>query len=252
MANPAGNYPGRQIFLGGLDGRPAFVYLVTGRSDSSKQRYATSFIESESAIRIKPIKEDEPFDPFRHYQAVRIDPKTGLLVVSNSQAPNDAVFEAYSFMTDEEKLGDNYLARLIAAIGPEYDNKEKPTSRIVGVTFPLEEVDFASVLAITAKRGDGQQLNFRMPYTNLLIWVPTYNGDLAYRNFDPFILTEKKTEFHPSAKTAEELANEIYEISDYADPVYGDLRVCSVAGIRNGNGSGGWELARKNRHNVGD
>lgn len=118
MGNPGGKYPGRQIFVGGLkSGLPAFAYFGSGRSAQSRGRYATPFLEDENAIRIKPVDRTEPFDPFRHYQAVRIDRETGLVVVSNSQAPQDPLSEAFRLMPKEERAETCFLKNLLAAIG---------------------------------------------------------------------------------------------------------------------------------------
>ena len=249
MANPGGNYPGRQIFLGTLKtGEPAFAYFGSGRSSGSQGRYATPFIEGENAIRIKPTNPNEKYDPFRHYQAVRIDPESGLLVVSNSQAPNDATFEAYKFMPDVDKMGSEFLERLLEVIGPEYDSKEKPTSRVVGVISVADKIRLP-ILGITTERNSAHAMAVPAPHGGL-VYVQTYNGDVDYKNFDPNILSDGKALFETGAKNAEELANEIYEISDYIDPKYGELRVWCVAGVQNGNGPGGWDIFRKNRHNV--
>ena len=46
MKNPNGPYPGRQLFLGmTASGKPAFVYLVTGRSPQSRERKASQIID---------------------------------------------------------------------------------------------------------------------------------------------------------------------------------------------------------------
>jgi IMP cyclohydrolase len=247
MPNPAGDYPGRQIFLGLLkSGEPAFAYFGSGRSPGSQQRYATKFLPEESSIRIRPLDSKEKFDPFRHYQAVRIDPATGLAVVSNSQAPVDAVFEAYLFMTDERKASRRFLEKLLEVIGPEYDNPknpEKSTSRVVGVIYPTKDGP-GHVLGITTEPFTADQRIFRA-VEGELGWVSTYDGKIDYSNFD---MARFPGTFKTSAKTAQELADEIYEMSDYIDPKYGELRVWTVAGVRNGNGPGGWEIARRNRH----
>ena len=142
MANPGGDYPGRQIFLGGLkSGHPAFVYFVSGRSKASQSRYATPFDESERAVRIKPTDTKEPFDPFRHYQAVRIELETGLLLVSNSQAPNDMLVESYRFIPAGEinpynyRLHPRYMKSVLELAGSEHDSIEKPTPRIAGMVL---------------------------------------------------------------------------------------------------------------------
>ena len=250
MANPGGNYPGRQIFLGRIiTGEPAFAYFGSGRSPPSQARYATKFIEGENAIRMKPTNPNEKFDPFRHYQAVRIDPETGLLVVSNSQAPNDAVFEAYKFMPDEQKICSDFLQRLLGVIGPEYDSKDKPTSRVVGVFPGLIGEKYRYILGITTGRDSAHAVDIGM-LPGHFAYIQTYNGDVDYKNMDPELLMDGNTIFTTDAKTAEELANEIYDISDYVDPKYGELRVWCIAGLHNGNGPGGWDIARRNRHKV--
>src|SRR3989338_5844389 len=105
MSNPAGNYPGRQIFVGALEsGEEAFVYFCSGRSKGSQARFASSFLPGENAVRIRPIDPKEPFDKFRHYQAIKIDPKTETAVISNSQAPVDAVLEVGIYVEDEKEV----------------------------------------------------------------------------------------------------------------------------------------------------
>ena len=245
MANPCGNYPGRQIFLGRLStGEPAFAYFGSGRSKGSQERFAAPYDPVENSIRIKPIDPKTPFDPFRHYQAIRIDPKTGIAVVSNSQAPVDAIFEYYT-LGDAANSGHVFVGDLLTVIGPEWDSKEKPTSRIVGVVLPGPE-DVKMDLAVTTVRNASRHVR-DYPNPGKLMWVSTYDGNVEYSNFDPGNLGFAYSE--TGAKTAADLANEIYDISNYIDPKYGELRVWCVAGVRNGNGPGGWELARKNRHN---
>jgi IMP cyclohydrolase len=250
MANPAGNYPGRQIFLGTLaTGEPAFAYFGSGRSAGSQKRYASPFIEGENAVRIKPVDPKEKFDPFRHYQAVKINPETGLVVLSNSQAPVDAVYEYYWLAPKVGREDNLYLQHLLEAIGPEYDSKDKPTSRILGVKFrnPLFMRGWESHLGITDQMYRGSQVAFD-ENPGLFYFVPTYDGKVEYANFDRNNLGVDAVEL--DATTAQELADEIYESSDYADLKYGELRVWCVAGVQNGNGPGGWEIARRNRFSI--
>jgi hypothetical protein len=248
MANPGGNYPGRQIFTGRLkNGEYAFAYFGSGRSPASQQRYATPFLPGENAIRIKPLNKDEAFDAFRHYQAVRVDPETGLLIISNSQAPNDPLFEMYKFASMEEKTRD-LTTRILGVIGPEYDNPTKPTSRVVGVLFPLGNNAFGSVLGISAQRGSAHQLFFE-PQAGEMKWVSTYDGNVDYQNLDPQKLVKGETAYIPHATNARELASEIYDNSEYVDEKYGELRVWALAGVRNGKGPGGWEFSIHNRMN---
>ena len=251
MANPAGNYPGRQIFLGStLDGHPSFVYVVTGRSDKSKGRVASPYLLDQNAIRMRPIDSDEKFDAFRHYEAVRIDRETGILVVSNSQAPVDGTLEFYKFGSNIAERG--FAQEMLALLGPEYDSQTKRTSRILGISMPFEE-SWLNVLAITTR--DGEATGNRDYFTGLHLspgifrHLPTYNGDVEYSNFHPEYLMRNLTLVELGQRSPEDLAEALYDMTDYEDPTYGDLRVCTIAGVRNGRGFGGWELATKNRWN---
>ena len=249
MANPGGNYPGRQIFVGGLKcGHPAFAYFGSGRSSRSQQRYAAPFDERESAVRIKHVDPDEKFDSFRHYQAVKINPETGLAVISNSQAPVDMLAEGYSSKSGDERR--HFLYRCLKLIGPENDSRENPTPRIAAALFPTtdrKQFPFMYVIGIVKSNrciqddritgGEGR-----------LQYVQTYNGHVDYGPFNAPLLFS--SEMHVGATTARQLADEIYDMSDYVDPKYGELRVWCVAGVRNGNGPGGWEIAGRNRHQV--
>lgn len=252
MPNPAGNYPGRQIFLGTLStGHPAFAYFGSGRSSGSQGRYATSFLEGENSIRINPVDPKEKFDPFRHYQAVRIQPDTGLVVVSNSQAPVDAVYEAYWLGPKVKRVPHFFVNGLLRHLGPEYDSEGKPTSRIVGVTYNDPESGWLQTLGITNRvDSSAETLPFRED-PGFFRFVPTYDGNVEYANFDPIKLKLDETRVRSHARSPRELADEIYEGSDYIDPKYGELRVWCVAGVMTGSGPhGGWEIARRNRHMV--
>src|SRR3989339_15460 len=215
MANPGGNYPGRQIFLGSLiTGEDAFAYFGSGRSAASQARYATNFIPGENSVRIKPTSPDEKFDPFRHYQAVRIDPESGLAVISNSQAPVDALVEAYKFIpewegwaaTSEEWYtgAENFAEILLHLIGPEYDNRLKPTSRVVGIIRPLE-IGTVYIIGNTSHLNTSRAISFQ-PESGEFRWVSTYDGEVDYSNFDPSKLGD--THFATAARSARELTNE--------------------------------------------
>lgn len=237
MVNPGGDYPGRQIVTGYLkDGVPAFVYLVTGRSKASQERQAV-LDESCNSVRIKPLDLNEPFDRFRHYEAVQTS-KDGYLIVSNNQAVVDPVFEA--LQCNGKYLG--RVSRIVDAIGPEYDNKEKPTPRILGIFSPGDPEH--NVWRILSRSQKEIRISGPICDAGTFQFVQTYDGKIEYdvmnNKFDiPFPVFESN---NPS-----DLANELYEMTDYIDGKYGDLRVCTVAGIKKGNGFGGWELAVKNR-----
>ncbi len=246
MANPGGNYPGRQILLGTtLNEEPAFIYLVSGRSKKSQERYASSFIPRENAVRIKPTDPDEPFDPFRHYQAVRIDPNTGLLTVSNNQATQDPVFEVYSLKGKRDESPDKRFERIMAAIGPEYDSRDNPTPRVMGVVNTYTLGPFSLCTGITTEP-DRANVRLHTPEPGMFGCVQTYDGNVEYHPFAPGLRNHAIID----KISPQGLADWLYEVSNYTDPKYGELRVCTIAGVRNGNGPGGWEIARRNRFEV--
>ena len=249
MPNLGGDYPGRQIFLGGLkSGEPAFAYFVSGRSKKSQERYAAPYDPMERAVRVRPLDPNEEFDPFRHYQAVRIDPKSGLLLVSNSQAPNDMLVEFYTNETVQENSFRTYMGKVLALAGPEHDNSKNPTPRIAGLVLQNE-----NILGIIAA-GATQSARYYTEYDGKLAFVQTYDGNVNYRALNVFswwvrLLQESDAAFFETDQTtAHGLADEIFDMSDFESPEYGKLRVCSVAGVRNGNGPGGWDIAVRNRH----
>ena len=110
MGNPYGPYPGRQLFVGQTaGGKPCFIYLVTGRSPESRQRVA---VQVDTTVRMGPIG-DAPYDPLRHYSAVRYDDVTGTLAVSNG-IQTDAVYETYKLLVNVgSPRTETYLAAIM-------------------------------------------------------------------------------------------------------------------------------------------
>lgn len=251
MTNPGGNYPGRQPWVGATkEGKPAWVYLVTGRSEPSQQRIATAYLFGEDAIRINPVKRSTPHDRFRHYQAVRITP-SGVAVISNSQAPQDMLIERYECISPAERAAAGNVERVLAAAGPEYDNAKNPTPRVVGVVFPLGKDLFDATLGVTKELDKAfERIVFPSADPGKFSYVQTYDGNVEYGPFDERLLLDEKTDVELESTDPQGLADEVYAKTDYIDPKYGDLRVCAVAGVFNGNGPGGWEIRRKNRHRM--
>ena len=94
MPNPNGPYPGRQLFVGlTTDGRQALAYLVTGRSAQSRERKATL---RDNTIIIGPLG-NVPYDPLRHYTAVKWDDASGVVAVSNG-IQTEAIYETYRLL----------------------------------------------------------------------------------------------------------------------------------------------------------
>ncbi len=239
MKNPNGPYPGRQLFLGVTkDERPAFAYLVTGRSPQSRERKATP---QENGFITGPIG-NQPYDPLRHYTAVKYDNDTGLLVVSNG-IQTEAVFETYKLLFHTGSAPTkSYLKKIMDGARAEPDSLNTPriagvVTNIPGKTGPA----FLMSIKIAGKPAFAWELTFE-PGT--LAGVSTYQGDMeSPEAFD--------AESHPAplacdANMPEELADYIYEISA-ASYKGDDIRVCSIGGVRSGD-SRTWETAVINRH----
>lgn len=249
MSNPAGDYPGMQIFVGTLgSGEPAFAYFISGRAKESQERYA-SHARGQSVVKIKPLNPRKLFDKFRHYNAVKIDSETGTLVVGNNEGPINLALEYFSHMKDKKEAMEN-LQRMLGSSGPEQDGKSTP--RILGVIRPdsKDKPDYGvSLLAITDRSNYATVKDFPRKLGEFH-WVSTFNGDVEYRNFNAYDLGDQKHVIDTDANGSKELADEIFKMSDYVDGKYGELRVCAIAGVRTRKGPGGWDIAVRNRHKV--
>lgn len=238
MSNPGGPYPGRQLFIGmTVDKRAAFAYLVTGRSPQSRARKG---ILRENKVIIGPTG-DQPYDPLRHYTAVKFDKGTGMAVISNG-IQTEAIFETYRLLFHTESSPtEDYLEKLLDGACAEPDSLNTP--RIAGVATSGDNATLVAILGI--KRHDMPARTFKVkPEPGMLTGISTYNGDLGSpKSFDPDsgLL---KLEFR--GKTPQELAERLFEIS--ATSYQGDdIRVCSVGAIRSSDGHK-WELTIQNRH----
>jgi IMP cyclohydrolase len=239
MKNPNGPYPGRQLFLGvSKKNRPAFAYLVTGRSPQSRERRATS---RENSIIMGPIG-NQPYDPLRHYTSVKYDNDTGLLVVSNG-IQTEAVYETYKLLFHTRSTpAKGYLKKIMDGARAEPDSLNTP--RIVGViTNPSgkDEPVFLMSIKIAGTSAFAWELTFE-PGT--LAGVSTYQGDME--SPEAFDAGNNPEPLACDADTPETLADYIYKISA-ASHKGDDIRVCAVGGIRSGDNRT-WEIAIINRH----
>jgi IMP cyclohydrolase len=237
MTNPNGPYPGRQLFIGlTLNGNPAVVYLVTGRSPASRERKATPI---DSGVIIGPLG-NQPYDALRHYTAVKYDNVSGILAVSNG-IQTDAVFETYKLLFNTNSTpSQDFMEKLLDGAQAEPDSLHTP--RIAGIITNTESPQLRFIVGI--KRHDMAAKAFQIePALGTLIGLPVYKGSLENpEGFDP-AAGLPKIEF--KGKTAIELAEHLFEISKAA---YNgdDIRVCAVGGVR-ADDKHTWQIAVRNR-----
>lgn len=239
MKNPSGPYPGRQIFLGITEkGSPAFAYLVTGRSLQSRERKAT---QMEHGIVMGPLG-DAPYDPLRHYTAVKSDNDIGLITVSNG-IQTEAIFEAYKLLYHvASPPTKTYLKKIMD--GARYESDSLKTPRIAGViTSPAGKYDPVYLISIITSNGPATVWKLQ-PAPGTLIGISTYAGDMEEP--ESFRIADGLPVVPFDVETPEEIAKFIYEIS--AETNQGDdIRVCAVGGVRQADGPT-WKIAIINRH----
>ncbi len=239
MNNPNGPYPGRQIFIGLTEQkRPAFAYLVTGRSPQSRERKATSV---ENSVIMGPIG-NEPYDWLRHYMAVKYDNGIGLAVVSNG-IQTEAIFETYRLLYHTGSPPDeSYLGKVMD--GARYEPDSLHTPRIAGlVTNPAGEADPVYILSIVTDSPPARTYTIK-PEPGTLTAVSTYSGDLG--SPQAFDINSKPPVIECKTEAPDEIASYIYGISE-AFNQGDDIRVCAIGGVRSGDDLT-WNLSMINRH----
>jgi IMP cyclohydrolase len=237
MKNPNGPYPGRQLFLGlTKENKPAFAYLVTGRSPASRERRATV---KETSIIMGPIG-NAPYDPLRHYTATKYDNSIGLMAVSNG-IQTESIFEVYRLLYNVKSTpNDSYLKKIMD--GANYEADSLKTPRIGGVIMNSDD-NSTAVYIVSIKTADKPAFTWSVkPKPGVLLGVSVYNGDME--NPGAFKADKGPAELKCAGKTPQEIADFIYEISamDYNGD---DIRVCAIGGVRTDNT---WKLALINRH----
>ena len=239
MKNPNGPYPGRQIYLGITEkGNPAFAYLVTGRSPQSRERRAT---QMERGIVMGPLG-DIPYDPLRHYTAVKSENDIGLIAVSNG-IQTEAIFETYKLLYHAGTAPTKgYLKKIIN--GARYEPDSLKTPRIAGViTKPSGKPAPVYLISIITSNGPSTAWKLQ-PAPGTLIGISTYAGNMEKP--EPFKIDDGLPVVPFDVETPEEIAGFIYNIS--AETNQGDdIRVCAIGGVRQAD-SLSWEMAIINRH----
>jgi IMP cyclohydrolase len=235
LQNPNGPYPGRQLFLGlTAAGEPCFAYLVTGRSPQSRERKA---VQKEDVIIIGPVG-NAPYDPLRHYAAIKFDNGTGVLAVSNG-IQTEAIYEMYRLLVN---VGAPREARYIEEIlnGADAEPDSYHTPRIAGVVIPAAErgqMKLIAAIKAYGKRAQSTEITVR---PGMLVGISTYKGDMLKPEARDPASSLAEVEF--KGTTSLELADFFYAISA-ATHEGNDIRVCAVGGIfRNGK----WQPAIKN------
>ena len=235
MPNPNGPYPGRQLFLGvTIDGKPAFVYLVTGRSPGSRERKAT---RRENSIIMGPLG-SVPYDALKHYTAVKYDDTSGVLAVTNG-LQTEAIYETCRLLhaVGTAPTGD-YIEKIMEGAQSEPDSMNTP--RISGIITYHEK---SVVQFVAIKRKDIPAKAFKINTANgILTGVSTYNGDLE--NPTPFTALNNLPQIRFDGKEAKEFAEYLYKLSE-ANYKGDDIRVSAIGGIYS---AGKWSLAMVNRH----
>jgi IMP cyclohydrolase len=225
--NPDGPYPGRQIFIGlTAANEVCFAYLITGRAPESRERKA---IRMDNIVAIGPLG-NLPYDPLRHYSAVKYDISSSVLAVSNG-VQTEAVYETYKLLVNTgSATGGDYLEKILDGADAELDSYHTP--RIAGVILPVK--DKSRMRCLVGIKTFGHPAKARELGTNAgtLEGISTYKGDSA--------LSTVKF----SGKTAADLAQYVFDISETTYQG-NDIRVSSIGGVMK---NGQWELALKNAY----
>ncbi len=235
MLNPNGPYPGRQLFVGlTADESPCLAYLVTGRSPESRQRKA---VKIGNTVRIGPL-ENIPYDPLRHYTAVKYEDSSGLAVVSNG-IHTEAIFETYRFLINVgTSANKDYLGNLMQGAGAEPDSLHTP--RIAGVVIAKKGKP-AFMLSIATHDVTAAAYPVA-PDARHIIGISTYQGNMDKP--EPTSPTAQLPWLEFAGSTPRELAKGLYDISA-ADYKGDDIRVCAVAGVYSADK---WKIAIINKH----
>ncbi len=235
MSNPSGPYPGRQLFLGlTAHQEPCLAYLVTGRSTESRQRKAVAM---ENMVVMGPLG-NVPYDPLRHYTALKYDDATGIAAVSNG-IQTEAIFETYKLLFNVgTPLTKDYLARLLDGANSEPDTLHTP--RIGGIVI-ANKGNPVFILGIKTYNTPAAAY-IVVPEAGHLSGIAVYKGDID--NPEPTNPVSRLSWLEFSGNTAQGLAQSLYDLS--AATYKGeDIRVTSVAAIYSGNA---WSVAIANRY----
>ena len=235
MPNPSGPYPGRQLFLGTtVDGKPCFAYLVTGRSPESRQRKA---VPVENTVRIGPLG-NVPYDPLRHYTAVKYDNTTGVVAITNG-IQSEAIYEAYKLLVNVgTPPTKGLLEELLESANAEPDSLHTP--RIGGTIIPNKG---RPVFFVGIKTHHGRAVAQQVrPAAGWMSSVSTYRGNMD--NPEPTDPAAALSKLECKSSSPHDIAQFVWDIS--AATYKGeDIRVIALGGIYDGSK---WSLHIINKH----
>jgi len=234
MTNPCGPYPGRQLFLGlTVEQKPYLAYLVTGRSPESRQRKAMPI---ENTVRIGPLG-DTPYDPLRHYTAVKYDNSTGIAVVSNG-IQTEAIYETYRLLFNVgTPATKDFMEKLLDGADAEPDSLHTP--RIAGAVM-INKGNPVFILGLKTHNSPAVAYQV-VPAAGLMTGIATYQGNLDNPEATNPGTTPPELEFNGSSP--HDLAQHLYDLSA-ATHKGEDIRVCAVGGVFS---SDSWDVAIINR-----
>lgn len=240
MSNPNGPYPGRQLFLGMTEKKnPFIIYLVTGRSPESRERKAVLI---ENVIRMGPLN-NLPYDPLRHYAAVKYDNNTGIAAVSNG-IQTEAIFETYKLLFNATSTPtQDYLEKILEGAGAEPDSYHTP--RIAGVITNSKVEDHPVFILGGKAHGIPARAAQVTLQPGTMVGISTYKGSIdnpeAVDPMEPF------PELSVQGTSPDELANYLFDISGifYKGK---DIRVCSIGGLRSDKLT--WNFSIINTHKA--
>lgn len=235
MNNPSGPYPGRQLFLGLTAAQePCLAYLVTGRSPESRQRKA---ITIENTVIIGPLG-NTPYDPLRHYTAVKYDNSTGLAVVTNG-LQTEAIFETYKLLFNVgTPATKDFMASLLDGANAEPDSLHTP--RIAGVVI-INKSNPVFIIGIKTYNSPAAAYQVA-PVASQMTGISTYKGNLD--NPEPTDPKAPLSQIKFAGSSPHDLAKHLYDMS--AATYKGkDIRVGSVGGIYSGSS---WDIAIINKY----
>ncbi|HEX7474615.1 MAG TPA: IMP cyclohydrolase, partial [Dehalococcoidales bacterium] len=199
MKNPDGPYPGRQLFLGlTAMSQPCFAYVVTGRSAPTRERKA---VQSGNIISMGPIG-NVPYDPLRHYSAVKYDSASGILAVTNG-IQTEAVYEVYKLLFNVDSArGVDYMEKIMDGANAEIDSYYTP--RIAGIIVPGEDKSGMKFIAGIKTFGRPAKAYQLAREAGILQGISTYKGDLLKPEARDPAAPLSRIEFR--GKTGQELA----------------------------------------------